>query len=154
MNPSQKHYIEEIRQSPGDLDDTSRAHIRSCKRCRAEYNAHVAIERSVATQPVRQVPSSLKALIFARIMAPAYRLWHIMVALLLTILSPVVISYRLDFMQSAGLSTVGSALLFGVYGILLTSVLVTLAFMIFGRYHNRLEDFKHRVDDLIESRLK
>ncbi|KAB2931582.1 MAG: hypothetical protein F9K24_13370 [Leptonema illini] len=124
-------------------------HIEGCSKCRTEYEIYQRLERAIATLPEAAMPEVLRKQILAEILQPGYSLRHLLAALGIACLSPVLLSLlNLKAFFAPGLL----ASIYGGSGLLIVLLLMPIVHFLISRHRIDIDSLKDRIDDLLEKR--
>ena len=149
-NPDQNHHcLEKIRADLLLLSATDMQHIESCAKCKTEYEIYQRLERAIATLPEMSMPAQLRRQILAEILHPGYSLRHLIAALGIACLSPLLLSL-------INVKAVfGTGLLVGIYsgsGIMILLLLIPIVHLLITRRRIDVDLLKDRIDHLLAKR--
>ncbi|MBI3394670.1 MAG: hypothetical protein HY042_02430 [Spirochaetia bacterium] len=149
-----RHWIEEIRTDTRTLPSDARAHIDECGLCRTEYRLMHAIETGLMGLPLGMVPAAMRRRVMEGVaavaLAPAYKTWQLLIAVIVTIVSPIALA-RSKFL---GIDDDATAVLFGLYGVLTVLVVLPISFQLFSAYRKRFEKLERDFDAVLDHPIK
>jgi hypothetical protein len=143
----QRHCLKEIHTDLSLLNAIDMRHIENCPRCRTEYEIYQRLERAIATLPEAAMPEELQKQILSQLLQPGYSLRHLIAALGIACLSPVLISLMsLDAFLAPGML----AGIYGGSGILIVLLLSPIVHFLISRHRLDIESLVDRIDHLFE----
>ena len=145
-----KHYLEQIQEDHERLSPEALLHIQECAVCRAEYNLMVSVQQAIAELPLKKAPVCLKERVFERLLRPAYSLWHLGLAILLLLCSPLLLARHLSWLWSDPM-LIG---LFSFFGFFTMLLLLPIAFQLRQTHGNRIEALSRSCDEYLDQPLR
>lgn len=152
MQKNQTHYLTDIQRDHAALRPAALAHIEACSMCRNELRMMQRIERAVTELPraPQAVPEKLRVMVFRRLSEPFYRIWHVLAAGLLVLVSPLFIKRLAGHYAGVQLSQDMQLVLFAMYGLLLLLLLLPLTYRLLDAYNQDIHDLERSADDFLE----
>jgi len=148
------HVLDDILADHNSLSETARAHIRQCASCRRELEIMQHMQKAIEKLPERPAPERVKIAVIALMRRPNLRTWHFLVASVLLVVSPFVISRFSSSFHGASIGEEVFIAMCAFFGALTVLVLVPVTMRMMESRSSLIRDLEKNFDRYLDSILK